>query len=652
MIAPGLVNEEPVSFGSDFRRRARLRRPRSPWLCLSLLVAFSARPASAQSVQSRLENDFGDLLRYLSQLVTYVGNASRGQVLSFLNKVELFNVENEIDRLVGNPWQLSDSTSYKLSLAPMHLAYPVFDQQLQQMTRLDDIRTRRIQDLTVDSLGLITVNLDILNSGPTGGQLASSVLHYLNAREFLDLGVFLLGQQPFFPQNDEEWATWKHRLAAHQGVLALTVAGLGALVEAGAVSNSGVLSRCRADACRLGWYGSISRLGYHLQPTLRGGLSARLPWLELSAGLLDRVRAPTDGASTVFELALRESWLDHHTSASGWNSFVEAAVRRVLAAESGYQGDRFTARSGVFVKRERPFRWRHIVVRGSTEIESDLTGSLRYAVGLGVDYTRTGLTTVLQSSRTTIPKETGLTPETRTGLFVAGTVESPVQYYVEAMQVGARLLREGWREYGESQAELRLAEAEMRVLASGNVPAYRMAALLETVRRASAESEARRVGLATLLCDYLQARRTAYSLKQWKRGADGHYGPVDSEVLDAAADAVLQRLRELAAFLQAEQGPLQDLRDRYVATHDRLDRLRPGDHAQRARILGALAEIDQASRQASEAVSQGLRLYHHYLGALRRIASLSAGLMPAGRFDLLGPRTVRRLLTLVAQPMQ
>jgi hypothetical protein len=192
----------------------------------------------------------------------------------------------------------------------------------------------------------------------------------------------------------------------------------------------------------------------------------------------------------------------------------------------------------------------------------------------------------------------------------------------------------------------------MRVLASGNLPAFRMAAVLETVRQASAESEARRARLATLLGDYLQARRTAYSLKQWKRGADDHHGPVDGEVLDQAAGAVLQRLGELAAFLQAEPGPLQELRDRYLATHERLGRLRPGEDAQRARILGELAEIDQASRRASEAVSQGLRLYDHYLAAVRRIASLGAGLMPAGRFDLLGPRTVRRLLTLVAQPMQ
>jgi hypothetical protein len=143
-------------------------------------------------------------------------------VFSLLNKIELFNVEDEIDRLVGNPRELSDSTSYKLSLAPLHIAYPVFDQMVRQMTRLDDIRSRRIQNLTVDSLGLIAVDLDILSDERSGGQLANSILHYFNAREFFDLGVFMLAQQPFFPDTEEGWNLRKRQIARQEGALALT----------------------------------------------------------------------------------------------------------------------------------------------------------------------------------------------------------------------------------------------------------------------------------------------------------------------------------------------------------------------------------------------------------------------------------------------
>ena len=204
-----------------------------------------------------MQNDFGDLLRVLTELTTQLGTKSRGQLLDFFNKIELFNVESEIDRLVGNPWELSDSTSYKLSLAPLHVAYPVFDQMVAQMTRLDDIRSRRIQNLTVDSVGLISVNLDILNGEQSGSQLANSILHYFNAREFMDLGVFMLAQQPFFPQTQEEWDLRKHQIASHQGLLALTVAGLGALFEVGAMNDSGTIKRCPDNRCNLGWYGGF-----------------------------------------------------------------------------------------------------------------------------------------------------------------------------------------------------------------------------------------------------------------------------------------------------------------------------------------------------------------------------------------------------------
>ena len=654
--------------GKSILRTSRLGSGRARRRTLAAACFFVAAtatllhsyPAQAQSAQMRAQNDFGDLLRVLSDLASQVSTKSRGEMLSFLAKVELFNVESEIDRLVGNPWELSDSTSYKLSLAPLHVAYPVFDQQVQQMTRLDDIRSRRIQNLTVDSVSLIAVNLDVLNTGTldlvdngrTGGQLASSILHYFDAREFLDLGVFALAQQPFFPQTPDEWSERKRQLATHQGMLALTVVGLGAAFEVAALNNSGTLSRCQGDACAVGWYGGFSRLGYHLRPNLRGGLSARVPWLELSAGMMQQVRPAADSASSVFEAAVRESWLTRYTSATGWDSFAEAAVRRVLSAENRYQGEAFTTRGGVFVKREHPFRWRHITLRSSTEVESDLTRSLRYAFGFGVDYTKTGLSAVLQSSRTNVMHEGGPAPETRTGIFLAGTVESPEQYYVEAVQVQARLLREEWNRFVESETERRQYESELRVLAAGKTRGGRMEPLVELLRRASAESEAHRVRLATQLGNYLEGRRLVYSLKQWKRSADDLHGPLDGEVLESAAMAVLSRLAELSLFLQGAQGALQELRDRYTRIAEGAQLAGDGESDTRARAIDDLAAIDRAWRQSSESVSEGLSLYEHYLGNVRRIANLSSGLAPARHFEPLDQRVLRKLHTLVAQPLQ
>jgi hypothetical protein len=127
---------------------------------------------------------------------------------------------------------------------------------------------------------------------------------------------------------------------------------------------------------------------------------------------------------------------------------------------------------------------------------------------------------------------------------------------------------------------------------------------------------------------------------------------VDGETLLAAGHAVVWRLVELVAFLQAELTPLQALRDRYLETQEQVYRIDPSDGPDLARVAGELADLDRSLRQESEAVTQALRLYYHYLGAVRRIGSLDGKLISVRQFDPLSASAVRRLLTLVAQPMQ
>jgi len=158
--------------------------------------------------------------------------------------------------------------------------------------------------------------------------------------------------------------------------------------------------------------------------------------------------------------------------------------------------------------------------------------------------------------------------------------------------------------------------------------------------------------MANLIGDYLEKRRAAYSLKQWKRDTDAFYGPVDGELLVSVGNAVAWRLGDLVTFLQAELRPLQALRDKYLETQEQAYALRPGDQRRAAEIANLLADIDRALRQESEAANQALRLYAHYLGAIRRMASLDAKLVPIRQFDPLDARVIRRLLTLVAQPLQ
>ena len=66
----------------------------------------------------------------------------------------------------------------------------------------------------------------------------------------------------------------------------------------------------------------------------------------MSAGLLDQVRASSGTASNVFELAMRESWLNRKTIASGWNSFFKPVLGDTRIVGAGVDTGGVTATSG------------------------------------------------------------------------------------------------------------------------------------------------------------------------------------------------------------------------------------------------------------------------------------------------------------------
>jgi hypothetical protein len=271
-------------------------------------------------------------------------------------------------------------------------------------------------------------------------------------------------------------------------------------------------------------------------------------------------------------------------------------------------------------------------------------------MSFGLDYSKTGLSAVVQSSRTNVMRDGVPTPETRTALLVAGTVEAPDQYFLRGMSAHARRLREAWHHLIESESERQRLEAELRVLAAGNLDGRDWQALAETLRRVTAESELHRVGVATLLGDYLERRRLVYSIKRWPTSPEGTHGPLDGELLQSATAAIFTRLAELAYFLEGAQTSLASLRDRYTRITDAALAAETSQTAIRQRANEELAELDRQWRRASESVSEALRLYHHYLASTRRMAAASGGLLRVRHIEPLPAHTLRRLLTLIAQP--
>jgi hypothetical protein len=577
------------------------------WVLGALLLA-----APALRAQPRAAPDpRGDLSHVLGEFLESVTGGTRGKLFDFLETVELWDAEGEIDRLVGSPWELHDSTSYKLRLLPLRLSYPVYSRLVAQMTRLDDLRGLRIQNVSPDSVDRLAVTFDTLSPDRRPEDLAGALLGQFSAREYADLGVFALSHQPFFPQTTDDWQRTKHRWGRSKYTLAGGALLLGAAFNAGAFARSGAVTTTRDGAYSLGWYGGVRSLGLNWRPQVRGGLTLRAPGLELAAGLWEHLR-PTDGdRHRALEVALREGWLSRLSRPSGWDAFFEAAFRRVLQAGPGYTGERTTGRLGLFARRERPLRLQNLIFRSSAELESDLTENARFVVGLGFEHVRTGLATILQSSRTAVVRDGKRLNESRGGLFVAGTVDAPTQFVVDAMHAEARQVREA-----------------CEALAALHDPA-------------PAETDAHLAPMAVALAEYLERRRLAYSLMRWQPTSGELHGPLDGAVLLRARALVIDREHALSTYLREAARRLGLTEKRAADIRDFVEREQK-DAGLVEVYVAELDALDRVRRRESERIGQALFAFQHYREALTRMAAASPLVAPR-EVDWLPTADLRRL---------
>jgi hypothetical protein len=589
------------------------RKWRSGWALLVLVLALVAAHPRVARAQTR---ERGDLSHVLSELFESL-SGTRGRLFDFLETVELWDAEGEIDRLVGNPWELHDSTRYKLRLLPLRLSYPAYSRLVAQMTRLDDLRGLRIYNVSPDSVDQLAVTFDTLSADRRPGDFAAALLGQFSAREYADLGVFALAQQPFFPDTEEGWQHTKHELGQDKVQLVTGALALGAVFNAGSFSRSGKIVDSADKAYGLGWYGGVRALGMRMRPQLRGGFILRAPGIEMSAGLWEHIRPIDTDRRRSIEVALREGWLSRLSRPSGWDAFFEAAFRRVLSAESGYTGERLTGRLGLFARRERPLRLRNLIFRSSAELESDLRENARFVVGLGFEHVRTGLATILQSSRTAVVLDGSRTHESRGGLFVAGTVDAPTQFVVDAMQSEARHVRE------ECEAVTALKDPSAGELDGHLAP------------------------LASSLASYLESRRMAYSLLRWEKQPGELHGPLDPDVLVRARRLVMERQQALGAFLREEARRLEAGEKRATELHDIVERDR-SDPTIVEVYVAELDALDRIRRREAERISHALFAFQHYREELGRMATASALVAPREVEWL--PATDLRRLTAAATP--
>ncbi len=594
----------------------------------AVLVLARAAPAGAQDRDAEEESfDVGTILGAVVEGLGSLASGSYSSFFDFIESIELLDAEAEIDRLVGSPWQLHDATYYKLSLLPYHIRYPIYRQLVKQLTRQDVLRSRRIHAVTVDSARIITLDLATLDWNPTdevvpgvSQEVEQSLLTHFDGREIVDLSFYALAQREFFPHTEVGWAHLKRTLAGGAVPLALAALLTGAAFDKGALGKAGTIVKRRDGRLRLGWYAGFKKLGFSGRPILRGGLTTTAVGVELAAGLADQIDPTEEERGSSLEVALREGWLNNLvTRGAGWDAFFEGALRVVLDAGAAYTGEGVTARGGLFVKREHLLRNPNLTLRGSAEVESDLGDEVRYAVSLGLERPRSGMMLLVQASRERYRGDDTLV-DSRAGVFLAGTTEAPASGLVEDAQRLARRVTEEWELAGAAGA-----------------------------------SDADLARVATLLADYLESRRLAYTTGKtlasgslrMRREGDELYGPLDPTLLETALAAMLARLGAAAAALEREDARIDRLRRHEVLVREEIrDFERDPDPGgaldDRRRELG---ELGRERQRRAAGASVTLAAYEDLSASLLRIRAVASRLVAGAELDPL-PRGVARRLVL------
>jgi hypothetical protein len=604
-----------------------------------------------QGDDSQFDEDGRDLERIISAvaelLFNLADNASE-KVFEFLETVELWDFETEIDRLVGDPRALNDSTAYKLSLLPFHIRFPIYQQLVRQMTRQDDLRNRRIHTVTPDAVNLIALRIGTLADDDVRDEVRTSLLKHFSAREVVDLGFYVLAQQRFFPETEEGWVRLKRNIADAGPAVAAATLALGAAFDVGALQRSGTITRLLDRKLRIGWYAGIRKLGFRFRPQLRAGLTAHLPQLELAFGLAERIRPRYMDSARSLEFAIRESWINQLVEGTGWDIFAEGAVRYVLAAPDDYIGEWLSGRTGFFARRDEIPGWKQFGLRLSAETESDFQDQVRFAIGLGVEHRPSGIATMLQSSRSAHPSAPWSTVETSGGIFVAGTVEPPTQLFVHNMSTQARLVSDEWEVISGLDRRRLQVEQKLRLFGTAGFSVDTARTALASLDQTMRERDQRMGVMGSRLADYLESRRQAYSIKRWAPREGDLHGPLDPNILLTARAQLFLRLHDLSVDLEKSAERLADLRKRQEVVNERMQ-VMAGFNASSPSLAGyaeELAVIEHRLQRESSKANASLAAYLHERDSARRIKAASPRALSAVDPDPLPPTTLRRVMVL------
>jgi len=444
-------------------------------------------------------------------------------ILFQLTSPALFDTDRDVDRKIGSPWGLQESTNARLDSLPPRLRLLLYGTLAERLGDLVYVRNEYNSTPYVPYGG---DRVRVTFVGGTGEYLMSNVLNtvrgHFNPDEIADLGVYTLSQFPPFPRSEKGWERWKHAIVRYDVWLA--VAMLMALIgtDSAAFQASKWLFTLGRD-WRLGAFGYVSNLGVNFRPTIRFTARAISPFFEMSADFVEYIKSRGKQPQRVLELFGREHWLNFLSRRFGWELVASGNARYNWIHGDPKEHHRLYGSTDLYWRRSGLLGQPNISVQGSMNVNTDFSRGLGTGTSISVEDTLREFAAAVRIN--TAADLTRHTQEWRIGVVLGGAIVSRVAIARAALATSANRVRSDIEALQRVDAELRLLEA--RFDDDGLHDEFHdQAALLPRMRVLSVARAQARVELTRSITDYEDARYRCYRLEGMNGKVDDSVGPL------------------------------------------------------------------------------------------------------------------------------
>ena len=456
--------------------RTPVTSERSFWDTLEAL-AREQTPATQFHVPTRDEVETETYGAWSRQMVVYMSNSP----IPFTVK--------DVDRIVGSPWSLKRNTAAKLKTLSPRIRLTFFAMTAETLHGFDtQPNPDAPQGLDGHAAGMGFLQPRQQKGEALLGRMMGEVTGHFRPEELVDLVVFAASQQAFFPDTERDWRTWQNAYVKHIVLLGAAFLLTQLAQDRGMIGTAGYVPKVSTRHLRLGWYGNLSRLGFGLKPTARGGFRMAARGLDVSGGLSGEVNTPQQQVAV--EVDIREHLLAELRHSVGWDMSLSAHGRFVAYHVQETEQGRF--RGNVDWMASRPaFLRRNWTLIVRTTVASDVVSQGTVSASGVIEDRVVGGAAAVHAS---VEQAWFKRPAYKTGFLVGGVLDPGGAPLAQAMVAAGRELR---REVNEG---LRW-EANLALPAPDGGPGHPGLG-----RVASATSEERQERLRRKLTAYLNAR--------------------------------------------------------------------------------------------------------------------------------------------------